>query len=94
MLARLEEFETMILLLHEENTNTCGLNGSLMAVVERKTELQTLFDRIDALEKIVDHAKRAVSCCEMKVETAERDLGLMQTSLKIKDLLKPLLVCN
>lgn len=93
MLARLEEFETMMLLLHEENLNTCGLNGSLMAVVETKTELQNLFERIDALEKLVDDVKRTVFYYEAKVEAAEKELGIMQAGLKIKELLKPLLVC-
>lgn len=93
MLIRLEEFETMISLLHEENVNTCGLNGSLMAVLENKAELKSLFERIDALEKMVEHVKKTVNCYEMKIEAAERDLGLMQTSSKIKDFLKPLLVC-
>lgn len=93
MLARLEEFETMITLLHEEKTNTYGLKGSLMDVIQEKTELKDLFDRIDALEKVVAHAKAAVNYYEIKVEAAEKDLSLMQTSSKIKDFLKPLLVC-
>lgn len=92
MLARLEELETMISLLHEEEANTYSLKGSLMDVMQEKNELKNLFDRIDALEKIVDHAKAAVNYSEMKIEAAEKDLSLMQTSSKIKDFLKPLWV--
>lgn len=94
MLARLEEFETMISLLHEEKTKTYSLKGSLMNVIQERIELKNLCDRIDALEKIVDHAKAAVNFCEIKVETAEKDLSLMQTSSKIKDFLKPLWVTD
>lgn len=92
MLARLEEFETMISLFHEEKTNTYALRGSLMDVMQDRNELLCLFLRIDALEKVVEHIKATVNHCEMKVEAAEKDLSLMQTTSKIKDFLKPLWV--
>lgn len=93
MLARLEEFETMISLLHEERTNTYGIKGSLMDLIHEKNELANLFQGIEALEKLVDNAKKTIHHYELKVESAEKNLRLMQTTSKIKDFLKPLLVC-
>lgn len=94
MLARLEEFETMVSLVDDEKTNTCSLKGSLMVIIQERSELKNLFERIDALEKIVDEAKKAVNYYEFKVEEAEKDSSLMQTSSKIKEFLKPLWVCQ
>lgn len=91
MLARLEEFETMVSFLHQQNAASCGLTNSLTDVIQNKDELQQLFDRIDALERMVEHVKATVNRLENKVEEAEKNLGIMP-SFQIKSLLKPLLV--
>lgn len=92
MLARLEELETMILLVQQERQNTVGPNGSITQIIENIPELNELCGRIDNLEKLVEHIKQNINYLEEKVEVAENDVGLPNSTNKLKTLLKPLLV--
>lgn len=92
MLARLEELETMILLVQQERQNTVGPNGSITQIIDNIPELNELCGRIDNLEKLVEHIKQNINYLEEKVEAAENEVGLPNSTNKLKTLLKPLLV--
>lgn len=92
MLARLEEFETMITLVEQERCSAIGVAGTLTEVMESSGELNALCSRIDALEKFMEHVKSNVDYLENKLEAAEKNVGLNSSTNKLKTFFKPLLV--
>lgn len=92
MLARLEEFETMISLVEQERCSAIGVVGSLTEIMESSEELKILGNKIDALEKFMEHVKSNVDYLENKIDAAEKHAGLNKNTNKLKTFLKPLLV--
>ncbi|GJQ68243.1 hypothetical protein Trydic_g16856 [Trypoxylus dichotomus] len=94
MITRLEEFDTMIMLVQQERCNSIGITGSLTETIDYKAELKNLCNRIDALEKIVDHAKNNIDMLENKVEVAEKQFGISDGTSKLKNFLAPIFKKN
>lgn len=94
MLTRLEELDTMIALVQQERCNSIGITGSLTQTLDYKAELKNLCDRIDALEKVVDDAKNNIDMLEIKVDAAEKHLGITDNATKFKNFLAPIFVSN
>ncbi|KAF2893265.1 hypothetical protein ILUMI_12909 [Ignelater luminosus] len=90
MLTRLEEFETILLIVQQERCNAVGLTGSLTQALDNFGELKELCDRIDALEKLIEHVKANIDTIERRIEAAEEHFGLTDNTSKIKNLLIPL----
>lgn len=94
MLTRLEEFETILLVVQQERCNAVGLTGSLTQALDNFGELKELCDRIDALEKLIEHVKTNVDTIERRIEATEEHFGLTDNTSKIKNLLIPLFVSH
>ncbi|KAK4877501.1 hypothetical protein RN001_010007 [Aquatica leii] len=94
MLTRLEEFETLLTIVQQERCNAVGLTGSLTQSVDCFGDIKELCERIDRLEKLVEHIKSNVDTVERKIETAEEHYGLTDNTSKIKNLLIPLFKKN
>lgn len=92
MLARLEEFETMISLVEQERCSAIGVAGTLTEVMDKSSEFSTLCERIDTLEKVIEHINSNIDYLENKLEAAENSVGLNNNTNKLKTFLKPLLV--
>lgn len=92
MLVRLEEFETMIALVQQERCNSIGLTGSLTQTSDYQKEFKNLCNRIDSLEKVVDHVKDNIDTLESKVDAAEKQLGITDNTSKLKNFLTPIFV--
>lgn len=86
MLVRLEEFQTMVILVQQEKCN------SLAELTESKSELLSLCEKIEALEQLIEHIKSNMYMLEGKIEAAESNLGLKDNTTKIKTFLKPFFV--
>lgn len=92
MLARLEEFESMVSLVEQERCSAIGVVGSLTEIMNSRDELNSLCTKIDALEKFIEHVKSNVDYFENKVDAAEKIVGINKNANKLKTFFKPLLV--
>lgn len=92
MLTRLEELETMLTIVQQENCNATGLTGSLTDVVQLKGDLLDIGQRINTLETLVEHIANNMGQLEDKVQVAEDQFGLQDNATKLKSLFTPLFV--
>ncbi|KAF7998356.1 hypothetical protein HCN44_009754 [Aphidius gifuensis] len=89
MLARLEEFESIVGMV--QNLRAECAYEHLVKLRSAESELMTIFKRIDALENIVAKASVDLSNLEAAVDTAENELGGYSTvSDRLFGILKPL----
>lgn len=54
----------------------------MLSIIEFKSQFQTLCNRIDNLEKFVNHVNDNVTKLETALDTAEQELGVTDYSLK------------
>ncbi|XP_018335472.1 biogenesis of lysosome-related organelles complex 1 subunit 4 [Agrilus planipennis] len=90
MLTRLEEFETLIVLVQQERCNAVGMTGHLSQTTDNFDQIKSLCSKVDLLEKMVQDADMNITALENKVSVAEEHYGLADNSNKLKNLLMPL----
>ncbi|KAF5269483.1 hypothetical protein FQA39_LY08672 [Lamprigera yunnana] len=90
MLTRLEEFESLLTIVQQERCNAIGLTGSLTESVDCLNNLKELCERIDKLEKLIQHISNNIESAERKITAAEEHIGLTDNTAKLKNLLIPL----
>ncbi|XP_065160525.1 biogenesis of lysosome-related organelles complex 1 subunit 4 isoform X2 [Atheta coriaria] len=88
ILTRLEEFETMVLLIQQERCNAIGLTGSLTDCVDIQPQVQQLCHRIDSLEALTEYLKTYVNSLENKIDVMEEKLGFGDNANVFKSFLK------
>lgn len=79
LLTRLDEFCAVVDIIRTDSS--LALNRSLPEVYAKSQELESIFQKIDELEKFVAIVKKDVAIIEEQVNTAEKDLGAL-TSVK------------
>jgi len=89
MITRLEEFESILLLVQQERCESMGLTGHLVDTADCVSDLKDLCLRIDAVENLVAYIKNAVQFLEIKIDAAETEFGIKEAS-KLKNFFKPL----
>ncbi|EEZ99861.2 Biogenesis of lysosome-related organelles complex 1 subunit 4-like Protein [Tribolium castaneum] len=88
MLARLEEFQTMISFAKQERINATELVSSIQSSNE---SLNDLFQRIDSVEKLVQDVKSTLDNLEAVVEKAEEEVGVTESKTsKVANIFTPL----
>ncbi|XP_044252497.1 biogenesis of lysosome-related organelles complex 1 subunit 4 [Tribolium madens] len=88
MLARLEEFQTMISFAKQERINATELVSSIQSSNE---SLNYLFKRIDSVEKLIQEVKSTVDNLETDVEKAEEEVGITESKTrKVANIFTPL----
>ncbi|RZB66616.1 hypothetical protein BDFB_011578 [Asbolus verrucosus] len=90
MLARLEEFQTMICFAKQERVNA----SNLMSLISNNSgELAALFARINSVENLVEHVKSNLLSLEVSIQKAEEQLGCLDTKTsKVTNIFIPLFV--
>lgn len=90
MLARLEEFQTMICFARQERIIATEL---LSSIENSKDNLNDLFNRIDSVERLVQDVKSTVDALETEVEKAEEKVGITESKTsKVANIFTPLFV--
>ncbi|XP_071820829.1 biogenesis of lysosome-related organelles complex 1 subunit 4-like isoform X2 [Apostichopus japonicus] len=79
LLTRLDEFCAVVDIIRTDSS--LALNRSLPEVHAKSKELESVFQKVDDLEKFVSLVKKDVMVIEEQVNTAEKDLGTL-TSVK------------
>ncbi|KAK9871431.1 hypothetical protein WA026_012806 [Henosepilachna vigintioctopunctata] len=88
MLARLEEFETMV------NFVTLDVNEStdaLSSLTNFNKQLLELFSKIDTVEKVINHLKGNLNMLELDIQKAEQRLKLNNDNKLVTNIITPLL---
>lgn len=78
MLTRLEEFESMVLLVQQERGNVVGLTGTLMQVVDGKQELDVLCSKVDVIESLVVNVRETLDSLDDQIQFAEEQYGYVE----------------
>lgn len=78
MLTRLEEFESMVLLVQQERGNVVGLTGTLPQVVDKKQELNALCSKVDVIESLVINVRETLDSLEDQIQVAEEQFGYVE----------------
>ncbi|KAJ8924592.1 hypothetical protein NQ315_000742 [Exocentrus adspersus] len=87
MLARLEEFQTMILFVKQDGTDSRDI---LTSIANYSNELNDLFNKIDTMERLVTHIKSNLDKVEDDVEKAEVEFGCNDSKKKVTSIFTPL----
>ncbi|XP_046391160.1 biogenesis of lysosome-related organelles complex 1 subunit 4 [Ischnura elegans] len=86
MLTRLEEFETLVDMVQEDEGKCLGSN--IPEIFTANKELEKVFEKIDRLEAFVGRVKHDLDIVESHLDEAEAEAG---TDGTLKNILKPLL---
>ncbi|KAG5889941.1 hypothetical protein JTB14_018836 [Gonioctena quinquepunctata] len=91
MLARLEEFQTMISFVVQDRTD---YNDILSSIPNYGSEFGDMCNKIDTLEKMVAHIKSNLDHLESEIEKAENELGCNEATSKVTNIFTPLFKKN
>lgn len=91
MLARLEEFQTMVSFVKQDGTDS---NDILTSLPDYKTDLEEMFKKIDTMESLVTHMKNNLDKLEDDVEKAEIEFGINDPKKKVASIFSPLFVSS
>ncbi|XP_057664678.1 biogenesis of lysosome-related organelles complex 1 subunit 4 isoform X2 [Diorhabda carinulata] len=91
MLARLEEFETMMSFVIQDRKD---YNDILTSVPNYKEEFDILCNKIDSVEKLTKHIKSNLDELEKEIEKAELSLGCTEKTAKVTQIFTPLFKKN
>ncbi|KAL3275769.1 hypothetical protein HHI36_020514 [Cryptolaemus montrouzieri] len=87
MLARLEEFETLVNFAKQDVDES---TEALSSLVNCNDQMKELFSKIDSVERVVNHIKGNLKNLEEKIEKEEHRLGLNDSKL-VTNIFSPLL---
>ncbi|XP_058460587.1 biogenesis of lysosome-related organelles complex 1 subunit 4-like [Malaya genurostris] len=81
MLLRLEEFESLLVLVKEESAVTVQQN--IPKILSLKPELDKLCERLDQLEKFVSMVTKNLDAVERQVQIAEEELDIPDKTINV-----------
>ncbi|XP_018563279.1 biogenesis of lysosome-related organelles complex 1 subunit 4 [Anoplophora glabripennis] len=87
MLARLEEFQTMVSFVKQDETDS---NDILTSLPNYRNDLEDMFNKIDTMESLVIHMKNNLDKLEDDIEKAETELGCNDPKKKVTSIFTPL----
>ncbi|CAH1982311.1 unnamed protein product [Acanthoscelides obtectus] len=87
ILARLEEFQTMLSFIAGDRKD---YNDIIASIPNYKPRFDDMFKRIDVLEVLVAHMKDNMDTLESNIEKAEAELGINEPAMKVPSIFTPL----
>ncbi|CAG9818791.1 unnamed protein product [Phaedon cochleariae] len=88
MLARLEEFQTMLYFVTQDRID---YNDILTSIPNYGVEFDQICNKIDTLESLISHIQSNLDQLEHEIEKAETELGCTETSaIKVTNIFTPL----
>ncbi|KAJ8972783.1 hypothetical protein NQ317_009236 [Molorchus minor] len=91
MLARLEEFQTMLTFIKQDEKDSSDI---LNSIPNYKNDFDAMCNTIDRLENLMTHIKINLDKLDDDLERAETELGYNEPKKKVTNLFTPLFFYN
>nr|CAH7741922.1 unnamed protein product [Callosobruchus chinensis] len=91
MLARLEEFQTLLGFMSKDRDQ---YNSIITSIPKYQAEFDDLSKRTDMVEALVAHIKDNLDTLESRIEKAEAELNINEPTMKVPNIFTPLFKKN
>ncbi|VEN33962.1 unnamed protein product [Callosobruchus maculatus] len=91
MLARLEEFQTILSFMSQDRNY---YNSMITSIPKYQGEIDDLCKKIDMVEGLIAHIKDNMDTLESRVEKAETELNINESTMKVPNIFTPLFKKN